>query len=113
MSAPDMSSIAGSFAALQTAFKPDKVQGVNKIIQFDFSGREPGTWNMTVADGKYSYGEGPIENPAATVKVDSDDWLKILRGELNAVSAFMGGKIKIAGDMGLMMAFQNWFERPA
>jgi putative sterol carrier protein len=43
--------------------------------------------------------------------VDSDDWLNILSGALDAVSAFMGGKIKIQGDMGLMMQFQNWFAR--
>jgi putative sterol carrier protein len=30
---------------------------------------------------------------------------------LNAVSAFMGGKLKVQGDMGVMMQFQNWFQR--
>jgi putative sterol carrier protein len=43
--------------------------------------------------------------------VDSDDWLNILSGALNPVSAFMGGKIKVQGDMGLAMQFQNWFAR--
>jgi putative sterol carrier protein len=30
---------------------------------------------------------------------------------MDPVSAFMGGKIQIAGDMGVMMQFQNWFKR--
>jgi len=110
---PDMTTIPGSFAALQQAFQPQKAQGVNKTIQFDFSGPEAGTWNATIANGQFSYGQGPAQNPGATVTVNSDDWLKILRQELNAVSAFMGGKIKIQGDMGVMMQFQNWFARPS
>jgi putative sterol carrier protein len=111
MAAPNLDSIPNSFEALKTNFKPEKAQGVTKAIQFDFSGREPGSWTMHLDNGAYSYHEGPAENPNATVEVDSDDWLKILKGETNAVSAFMSGKIKIRGDMSLMMAFQNWFER--
>ena len=112
-SQPDMSTIPGSFAALQQAFQPQKAQGVNKTIQLDFSGPEAGTWNASVNNGQFSYGQGPAQNANATVTVNSDDWLKILRGELNAVSAFMSGKIKIQGDMGVMMQFQNWFARPS
>jgi hypothetical protein len=38
----DNETIAGSFEALKEAFHPEKTQGVNKTIQFEFSGREPG-----------------------------------------------------------------------
>jgi putative sterol carrier protein len=113
VTAPDMNSIAGSFAGLQQAFQPQKAQGVNKTVQFDFTGREPGTWSATVQNGTFAYGQGPAQNPNATVTIDSDDWLKILRGELNGVSAFMSGKLKVKGDMMLMTQFQNWFERPS
>jgi putative sterol carrier protein len=108
-----MTTIPASFAALQQAFQPQKAQGVNKTIQLDFSGPEAGTWHASVNNGQFTYGQGPAQNPNATVTVNSDDWLKILRGELNAVSAFMGGKIKVQGDMGVMMQFQNWFQRPS
>ena len=109
---PALDTIPHSFAGLQTVFVPSRAAGVDKTIQFEFSGREPGTWAMTVRDGVLSYHEGAATNPNATVSADSDDWLKILRNELNAVSAFMGGKLKINGDMALLMQFQNWFERP-
>jgi putative sterol carrier protein len=113
MAAPDLNTIPGSFAGLQQAFLPEKAQGVNKTIQFDFSGAEAGTWTAKVADGQFSYHEGPAENPNATVSADSADWLKILGGQLNPVSAFMGGKLKVKGDMSVMMQFQNWFQRPS
>ena len=85
--------------------------GVDKTIQFNFTGREAGSWTLTVQNGTMQYQQGTAQNPNATVTVDSDDWLRILRGELNAMSAVMGGKLKIAGDMGLMMQFQSWFAR--
>jgi putative sterol carrier protein len=106
-------SIPESFVGLEAAFQPSKAAGVNKTIQFDFTGREAGTWTLIIADGTVSYHQGPAENPNATVTVDSDDWLKLLRGELNPVMAFTTGKLKIKGDMSLMMQFQNWFARPA
>lgn len=108
---PSLDSIPGSFAGLQTAFQPDRARGVNKTIQFNFTGREAGSWVLVVKDGTMSYRQGTADNPDATVTIDSDDWLKVLRGELNGMTAVMSGKLKIAGDMGLLMQFQGWFAR--
>jgi putative sterol carrier protein len=108
-----MDSIPGSFAALKAAFLPEKTANVDRTIQFDFTGREAGTWNLIVRNGTLEYGEGPAQTPNATITVDSDDWLKILRGELNAPSAFMGGKLKVSPASAAMdlMSFQTWFAR--
>jgi putative sterol carrier protein len=106
-------SIPESFTGLEAAFQPDRAAGVDKTIQFDFGGREAGTWTLIVRDGKLTYHQGPAENPNATVTVDSDDWLKILRQELNAMMAFTMGKLKIKGDLSVMMQFQGWFQRPS
>jgi len=111
VSAPNLNSIPGSFAGLEQAFLPEKAQGVNKTIQFDFTGPDAGTWTAKVENGKFTYHQGAAENPNATVTADSADWLKILGGQLNPVSAFMGGKLKVKGDMSVMMQFQNWFQR--
>jgi putative sterol carrier protein len=108
---PAMDTIPNSFVALQSAFLPDKAASVNRTIQFDFTGAEAGTWNIVVQNGTFAYHQGAAENPNATVTVDSEDWLKVLRGELNGVTAFMGGKLKVAPASAAMdlMQFQNWF----
>ncbi len=105
--------IAASFAQLESAFQPQKASGVNRTIQFDFTGRDAGTWALTVHDGTMDYSQGPATNPNATITVDSDDWLKVLSGELNPITAFMGGKIKVTPATAAMdlMQFQNWFAR--
>ena len=38
-----------------------------------------------------------------TVKISKSDFLDMAAGKLNATAAFMSGKIKIDGDMGLAM----------
>lgn len=112
MAEPSFATIPDAFATMRPAFQPGRAQGVNKTIQFEFSGREPGTWTVTVRDGAFAYREGPAQGANATVRVSSDDWLAILRGELTALDAVMAGRLQIQGDMALMIQFQNWFERP-
>ena len=113
MAEPSLENIPGSFAGLKASFLPDKAANVNQTIQFDFSGREAGTWAITVSNGTFSYQEGAASNPNVTIGVDSDDWLKILRQEVNAATAFMTGKLKVTPPSAAMslLQFQNWFER--
>ncbi len=107
-----LDSIPASFAGMKEQFRPDKAAGVDKTIQFDFTGREPGSWTLIVRNGTLEYQEGAATNPNTTVTVDSDNWIKILRRELDPTMAFMTGKLKVAGDLGVMMQFQGWFEQP-
>ena len=107
------SNIPQSFAGLEAAFLPDRAATVNKTIQFNFTGAEEGVWHLVIANGVLSSGQGAAENPNATANVDSDDWLKLLRGELNPMSAVISGKLKIKGDPLLLAQFQTWFRPPA
>lgn len=113
MAEPSLENIAGSFAGLEASFLPDKAAGVNQTIQFDFTGREAGTWAITVSNGTFSYQEGAASSPNATIGADSDDWLKILRQELNPATAFMSGKLKVTPPTAAMslLQFQNWFAK--
>jgi len=45
----------------------------------------------------------------ATVKVSMEDLNGLLTGDLNPMGAFMSGKIKIDGDMGVAMKLQKLF----
>lgn len=46
---------------------------------------------------------------ACTIQIAPEDMLAILKGELNPMSAFMTGKIKVKGDMSMAMKLQNFF----
>lgn len=87
--------------------EPSKIQGINGIMRFDFSGEGGGKWTLTLSEGQVTVEEGETATPNVTFAMDARDFVAIANGELNAVSAFMQGKVKVSGDMGLAMRLQS------
>jgi hypothetical protein len=87
--------------------KPDVVAKINAIYQFNISGPGGGTWSVdcTQAGGKVA--PGPAAAARCTVAATDQHFLDIVNGKLNAQMAFMSGKLKIQGDMGLAMKLQQ------
>jgi len=92
------------------AFKPEAAAGLDCVIQFNFSGDEPGEWNVTIKDGTCSVAQGKAASPTATIDAPSEVWLKIARKELDGAAAFMSGQFKATGDMGLLMRMGSLFQ---
>lgn len=61
----------------------------------------------------YLAADGTVTNEDAdadcTVSVSFDDFNGLMSGDLNPMTAFMFGKIKISGDMGVAMKLQSLF----
>ena len=93
------------------AFLPEKAQGVNAMVHFKFTGAEAGEWNAAIADGKCEVVQGAPSKPATmTLTADSTDYVKIFTGELDGMSAFMQGKLKLGGDLNLAMKLMQMFK---
>jgi putative sterol carrier protein len=103
---PTTAEIAETMVA---SFVPEKAQGVDVIIQFDLSGDNGGQFWLDIKDGQIASYEGVNENPKMTLKANAEDWYNVATGKLNAMQAFMSGKIKIQGDMSVAMKLNSMF----
>ena len=92
-----------------TGFKPAKAKGVNAVVQLNASGEGGGQYQIKVADAKCELAQGVAASPAVTIDVAAQDWIDIITGKLDPTRAFMSGKLRIKGDLGLMMRFQSMF----
>jgi putative sterol carrier protein len=66
---------------------------------------------IVIADGAIDMGVGELENPDATITQGYESAVALAKNELNPVTAFMTGKIKIAGNMGLLLSLQGALAR--
>jgi putative sterol carrier protein len=62
---------------------------------------------IKIADGRIDLGVGDVDAPDATITQSYDTAVALAKSELSAVTAFMTGKLKIAGNMGLLLGLQN------
>jgi NAD(P)-dependent dehydrogenase (short-subunit alcohol dehydrogenase family)/putative sterol carrier protein/acyl dehydratase len=91
--------VEGIFEGLPGAFQADKAAGVDVVFQFDIKGPKGGSWHATVKDGTCEVAEGSHGTPTTTIEMGDEDFVKMISGELNAMSAYTSGKIKIGGDL--------------
>jgi putative sterol carrier protein len=94
------------FEGLETRVDRAKTAGMTNSYVFDISGA--GQWTVRVDDGAVSATEGAADADA-TITADAETFERIAKGELNATTAYMTGKLKIKGDMGAALKLQKLF----
>jgi putative sterol carrier protein len=104
-----MPTVKETFDLMASRFQPSKATGLNATIQYDISGDGGGSWNAVIKDGACQVNQGPATNPSLTIAMTSQDWLDMLSGKLSGQMAFMSGKLKLKGDMGLAMKVGSLF----
>jgi putative sterol carrier protein len=102
--------IAELMAKMPAAFLPEKVDGMEAVVQFHLAGKETAEWIATIRNGKCMVGQGTSLNPNLTLTADSEDFLKIFSGELDGMQAFMQGRLGFTGDMNLALKLLSIFE---
>ncbi len=106
-----VTSVQEVFDVLPSRVNAEQAKGINAKIQFDLSGEGGGQWVVGIADGQVTAQPGTAPGPNVTISASTGDYLAIINGDLNAMNAFMQGKVKVKGDMGLVMKLQGLFGR--
>jgi putative sterol carrier protein len=100
------------FAAMPGGFISERAAGLTAVIQFDLTGEGGGQWHATIAEQQLQVAQGTAALPTMTLTMAAGDYVAMTNGDLSPMTAFMQGKIKVAGDMQLALKMQNLFARP-
>jgi len=104
--------LARAFQGMQQAFNPDKASGQSAVIQYVVNAADgPRNWIVSVANGTCDVSQGQAPSPRVTLTIGLADFLRLLAGKLDAMAAFMGGKLKVTGDIMFANTMQSWFPR--
>ena len=90
-------------------FNSNFAKGMKTVYQFDLTGDSGGKHHFVIDDGKLQRKVGAHDKPNITITMSAGDFVDMSIGKLNPQMAFMSGKLKIAGDMGLAMKLQQLF----
>jgi putative sterol carrier protein len=107
--AEEATSVPQVFDMMPSRFNAAAAAGVNATYQFDLTGEGGGTYHVKIGDGACDVSEGAADSPNITITMAASDYLDMINGKLNPQMAFMGGKLKIKGDMSLALKMQQIF----
>jgi putative sterol carrier protein len=96
---------------LPAAYDPARAQGLKANVQFDFTSDGGKKYVVRIADTSCTVEEGEIANPDAAVIASQATYQAVAEGRLNVATAFMTGRLKVKGNIQLLMRFQQIFHR--
>jgi len=102
-------SIAGFKYGLSLVFQPNQAKGLNTTYHFLFTGQEFSQFTVIVSNQSCEVHEGLVDRPNLVVKADSKTWIGFLRKERNIVLAILTRKIRVKGDIRLLLKFARCF----
>lgn len=109
-SASDASASSGDvtqiFDKIKSLFTPDLLKKIDSIYAFDLQGEK---WyiDMKTGSGSVGQGEPPGAKAQCTMTMSKKDFQSMFAGKLKPTAAFMGGKLKIKGDLPTAMKLEK------
>jgi putative sterol carrier protein len=90
--------------AARTAGGSERTRRLTASYRFDVEGA--GSWRVQVDDGAVAVNESD-RAADCVIAVPEDLFLRIVRGEQSPMGAFLMGKIRVEGDVGLAMRLKD------
>lgn len=104
---------AATFETLAKHITKEIVEEVDAVYRFDVK-TESGvkSWLVDLKNGSGSIKDvsGSDEKGDCAIQMNEGDFVKLFKGELDGQTAFMGGQLKIKGDMMLAMKLESLTE---
>ena len=104
--------VDGIFALMPELFLPEKAQGLTVSVYYQVTGEGGGDYTCLIENGAFSLKREAKADATSVVTIGVEDWIALNEGKLDPMQAFMTGKLKGTGDLGLLQKFPKFFKKP-
>jgi putative sterol carrier protein len=104
--------VDGIFALMPELFLPEKAQGLTVSVYYQVTGEGGGDYTCLIENGAFSLKREAKPDATSVVVIGGEDWIALNEGKLDPMQAFMTGKLKGTGDLGLLQKFPKFFRKP-
>lgn len=102
-------SVKPIFDAMPLSINKDAAKDANLVYQFDLSGDGGGQFAVTIKHGACTVEEGTVSAPDVTISATATDYLNIVTGAYPFGLAFVNGRLKVEGDLRLLIRMGKYF----
>ena len=101
------------FQGFEERFAADRAKNTQAVVQFriDDDGTEH-PYVLEIDNGSCATRRGEADDPRVGLRLKLIDFVKLITGQKQGPMLFMGGKLKIDGDLMFASRLMNFFEVP-
>jgi len=92
---------------LPSRFNPEKAEGINVTVQINITGSNGGDWVVKINNQKLEVEEGTHHSPTLELKMAETDYMDLINGKISGEKAFITGKLKFKGNIGLALRLRE------
>lgn len=104
------------FNRMEEHFKPETAQGVDAVVHWNITGGPEGAidrYEIVVREGTVGVNREMAGSPRVTLTLDGVDFMRLVTGNAQGPQLFMGGKLKLEGDMMFAANIAGMFKIPS
>ena len=102
-----MTDVAKAVEAMKAKFNPSAAEGLDLVFGFRIDDTQ--NFSLVVKNNTCELLEGENPDAQVTLVMDAETMKGIVSGETDGMQAFMGGKLRVEGDMMLSMKLSELF----